>query len=132
VAENARRGRSDYEFELLDTGVFDEDRYFDLFVEYAKESPEEILIRLTAINRGPQAATLHLLPTLWFRNTWAHAPGALRPLLRRTESGGCTTIRASHRSLASDGSPVREIRAALHGERDEPRAPPGESNASPA
>ena len=59
------------EYELLDTGVFKDDRYFDVFVEYAKESPEDILVRVTADNRGPEAAELHLLPTLWFRNNWA-------------------------------------------------------------
>lgn len=71
VAENKRRTRYDPEFELIDTGVFKENRYFDVFVEYCKEDVEEILIRITAINRGPDLAVLHLLPTLWFRNTWA-------------------------------------------------------------
>src|SRR5882762_9306073 len=69
--ENGRRGRNDPEFELLDTGVFQDDRYFDVFAEYAKAGTDDILIRITAINRGPDAATLHLLPTLWFRNTWS-------------------------------------------------------------
>jgi hypothetical protein len=73
VDENHRRSRKEPEFELLDTGVFDDDRYFDVFVEYAKSSPNDILIRVTAANRGPQAATLHLLPTVWFRNTWSWA-----------------------------------------------------------
>jgi hypothetical protein len=71
VEEARRRSRSDPEFELADTGVFDQDRYFDVVVEYAKAAPDDILIRITAANRGPQAATLHLLPTLWFRNTWS-------------------------------------------------------------
>src|SRR6185503_9774960 len=71
VEENRRRGRSDPEFELIDTGIFDDNRYFDVFVEYAKASPDDILIRITATNRGPEAAPLHVLPTLWFRNTWA-------------------------------------------------------------
>src|SRR3989442_8698311 len=69
--ENRRRERKEPEFELADTGAFDEDRYFDVFVEYAKASPDDLLIRITAENRGPEAATLHLLPTLWFRNTWS-------------------------------------------------------------
>jgi hypothetical protein len=73
VDENHRRSRKEPEFELLDTGVFDGDRYFDVVVEYAKLSPNDILIRITAANRGPEAATLHLLPTLWFRNTWSWA-----------------------------------------------------------
>src|SRR5665811_1515618 len=71
VAENQRRGRQDDEYELLDTGVFAENRYFDVTVEYAKSSPEDILIRISATNRGPDSAPLHLLPTLWFRNTWS-------------------------------------------------------------
>jgi len=71
VAENRRRNRHEPEFELLDTGVFDEQRYFDVTVEYAKASPNDILIRITAANRGPEAGLLHLLPTAWFRNTWS-------------------------------------------------------------
>src|SRR5580704_15184853 len=71
MEENRRRGRKEPEFELIDTGVFDGDRYFDVFVEYAKASPEDILIKITVCNRGPDAADLHLLPTLWFRNTWS-------------------------------------------------------------
>ena len=70
VEENRRRGKNDPEFELLDTGVFNDNRYFDVFMEYAKAGPDDILIRITAANRGPEAATLHLLPTLWYRNTW--------------------------------------------------------------
>jgi Mannosylglycerate hydrolase MGH1-like glycoside hydrolase domain len=71
VEENRRRSRHDPEFELLDTGVFDSDRYFDVLAEYAKSSPNDVLIRLTVSNRGPDPATLHLLPTLWLRNTWS-------------------------------------------------------------
>jgi hypothetical protein len=70
VAENARRGRHDFEYELLDTGIFDDDRYFDVVVEYAKAAPDDIVMLVTVHNRGPDAATLHVLPTLWFRNTW--------------------------------------------------------------
>jgi hypothetical protein len=77
IAENHRRTRDDPEFELIDTGVFKENRYFDVFVEYAKVTAEDILIRITAINRGPDPAPLHLLPTLWFRNTWSWG-GAVR------------------------------------------------------
>jgi hypothetical protein len=73
--ENRRRTRADPEFELLDTGVFDQDRYFDIFVEYAKADENDILIRITAINRGPEAASLHVLPTVWFRNRWSWKPG---------------------------------------------------------
>jgi hypothetical protein len=71
VKTNGGRNRNDMEYELLDTGVFDGDRYFDVFVEYAKAGPEDILIKITAANRGPEASELHLLPTLWFRNDWA-------------------------------------------------------------
>ena len=71
VATNARRGKQEMEYELLDTGIFDEDRYFDVVVEYAKGAHDDILMLVTAHNRGPDAATLHLLPTLWFRNTWS-------------------------------------------------------------
>jgi len=75
---DANRGRSkqELEFELLDTGIFDGNRYFDVFVEYAKAEPDDILVRITAHNRGPEAAPLHLLPTLWFRNTWSWKGGA--------------------------------------------------------
>ena len=80
IAENrARAGRNLPEFELLDTGVFDEDRYFDVFVEYAKAEPEDICIRIEAFNRGPADAPLHILPHLWFRNTWAWGPEAWGP-----------------------------------------------------
>jgi hypothetical protein len=85
VEQNRRRGKQEPEYELLDTGVFAEDRYFDVTVEYAKVGPEDILIRLTAVNRGPAAAEVHLLPTLWFRNTWSWGgghDGPPRPLLR--------------------------------------------------
>ena len=71
VRENRTRGRTEPEFELADTGVFDDGRYFDVFAEYAKDGPEDIAIRITVANRGPEQATIHLLPTLWFRNTWS-------------------------------------------------------------
>ena len=75
VATNGRRTRAEFEYELIDTGIFDEDRYFDVFVEYAKAAPDDILIEVTVYNRGPDVATLHVLPTLWFRNTWAWSSG---------------------------------------------------------
>ncbi len=71
VETNSRRSKNDMEYELLDTGVFNDDRYFDVFVEYAKDGPEDILVRITAVNRGQDSAELHLLPTLWFRNDWS-------------------------------------------------------------
>ena len=111
VATNARRGRGALEYELLDTGVFDGDRYFDVFVEYAKVSPEDVLIRITVTNRGPDPATLHVLPTLWFRNTWDwdSEETAQRPVLRRL--GETATIAASHPTLgerffSAGGSPT--------------------------
>jgi hypothetical protein len=71
VETNRRRSRLDFEYELLDTGVFDLDRYFDVFVKYAKAAPEDILIQITVCNRGPEPTALHVLPTLWFRNIWS-------------------------------------------------------------
>jgi len=111
VEENKRRGRNEFEFELMDTGVFDADRYFDVFVEYAKASPEDILIQITAYNRGLDAAELHLLPTFWFRNTWAWNGGADRPALTSaTLAGNAAVIEAQHayygkRWLLCEGMP---------------------------
>jgi hypothetical protein len=86
VEENSRRGREQPEYELLDTGVFAEDRYFDVFIEYAKADVEDILIKITAANRGPEPAMLHLLPSLWFRNTWSWGKDLRRPSVRRSTS----------------------------------------------
>src|ERR1700749_4083067 len=71
IQTNKKRTKFEHEYELIDTGVFDDDRYFDVFVEYAKADAEDILIQITVANRGPDPATLHVLPTLWFRNTWS-------------------------------------------------------------
>ncbi len=86
VEENRRRGKNAPEFELLDTGVFAENRYFDVFVEYAKADVEDIVIRITAVNRAPQSADLHLLPSLWFRNTWSWGRDSRRPSARLATS----------------------------------------------
>jgi len=86
IGTNRGRSRNEFEYELLDTGIFDDDRYFDVFVEYAKESPEDILIKVTVWNRGPEEASLHVLPTLWFRNTWSWSKDAVRPELMRAEA----------------------------------------------
>src|SRR2546429_600680 len=86
VEENRRRGRGQPEFELLDTGVFSENRYFDVVVEYAKADVEDILIRITAVNRGPEMAALHLLPQFWFRNTWSWGKDLRRPTARAAAS----------------------------------------------
>jgi hypothetical protein len=83
---NRRRSREEMEYELLDTGIFDDDRYFDVFVEYAKEDPEDLLIKITAYNRGPEAAQLHVLPTLWFRNTWSWEDGGSKPVLNQMDA----------------------------------------------
>jgi hypothetical protein len=96
VYTNRRRSRQEFEYELLDTGIFDGDRYFDVFVEYAKASPEDILIEISIENRGAEPATLHVLPTLWFRNTWSWGGDAPRPLLRQ---GTGTIITAAHPEL---------------------------------
>ncbi|HET9129527.1 MAG TPA: glucosidase, partial [Terriglobia bacterium] len=82
VEENRRRGRGELEYELIDTGVFHENRYFDVVVEYAKVTPEELLVRIQVTNRGPDCAELTLLPTLWFRNTWSWGIDARRPRMR--------------------------------------------------
>jgi hypothetical protein len=105
VETNRRRTRDDMEYELLDTGVFNDDRYFDVFVEYAKGGPEDLLVKITAHNRGPEAAELHLLPTLWFRNDWAtwiaesnRAPE--QPTIKQIKTAAdASTVAAAHRLL---------------------------------
>jgi hypothetical protein len=97
VAENQRRSRQEPEFELLDTGIFDENRYFDVFVEYAKNTPEDILIQIKVINRGQEAKTLHLLPTLWFRNTWSWNGDENKPIIKLGNS--MNVIEVDHVSL---------------------------------
>jgi hypothetical protein len=104
VETNRRRSRNEFEYELIGTGIFNGDHYFDVFVEYAKASPEDILIRITAHNRGPDEAELHLLPTLWFRNDWApwihHR--AEKPMLRQVDGpAGARTIAATHAMLGA-------------------------------
>ena len=102
VETNRHRSRNDMEYELLDTGIFNDDRYFDVFVEYAKDGPEDILVRITAVNRGPDAAELHLLPTLWFRNDWsawiaASNRAAEKPILKQIEAAaGRSAVAVSH------------------------------------
>ncbi len=115
VEENRRRGKLASEFELIDTGVFNDDRYFDVFVEYAKADVEDILIKISAVNHGPEAAPLNLLPTVWFRNIWSwdqtgdHSE-APRPSLRKADSKSETVIELNHpesgqRWLYCDGNP---------------------------
>jgi hypothetical protein len=107
VTTNRARSREEMEYELLDTGVFEDDRYFDVFVEYAKASPEDVLVRVTVHNRGPGAARLRVLPTLWFRNTWSWGGDEPKPSLRETAPG---VIHARHHELGEywlqcDGAP---------------------------
>jgi len=100
VEENRHRGRKEPELELLDTGVFDGDRYFDVFIEYAKNLPDDIPIQISIINRGPEEATLHLLPTLWFRNTWSWNHSNDKPSLKLLKTSSRTSvIEASHPTL---------------------------------
>ena len=111
VEENRRRGKRELEFELIDTGVFDDNRYFDVTIEYAKAGPDDILIRIEATNRGPEPAPLHLLPTVWFRNTWSWGLDERRPKLRRDASAEAAAIKLDHyyygsRWLYCEGSPA--------------------------
>jgi hypothetical protein len=100
VTTNQQRTRTDFEYELIDTGVFDDDRYFDVVVEYAKESPNEILVKITLHNRGPEAAPLHVLPTLWYRNTWSWEERQAKPVLAAvTSAKGLQVIKATHEQL---------------------------------
>ena len=104
VETNRRRTREEMEYELLDTGIFRENRYFDVFVEYAKAGPEDILVKITAANRGPEAAELHVLPTLWFRNDWAPwiARPSAKPTLEEIEGpAGTRAIAATHPALGA-------------------------------
>jgi hypothetical protein len=104
---NGRRTRNDMEYELLDTGVFKDDRYFDVFVEYAKAAPDDVLVKITAVNRGPDAADLHLLPTLWFRNNWSKwiadsNRASEKPHITQIEApAGTTAVRAAHTVLGA-------------------------------
>jgi hypothetical protein len=107
VETNRARSREEFEYELLDTGIFDDNQYFDVFMEYAKDGPDDILIKITAHNRGLESARLRLLPTLWFRNTWSWEEGTRKPTLRQTAPG---VISASHPELGNyalhcDGAP---------------------------
>ena len=96
AATNRRRSRLEMEYELLDTGVFNEDRYFDVFVEYAKAAPNDVLIQVTIHNRGPEKAALHVLPTLWFRNTWSSAEGGMKPVLKSVKGTKGAVVHAHH------------------------------------
>ncbi len=96
VQTNRSRSRFELEYELLDTGIFDDDRYFDVFVEYAKADAEDILIQISVHNRGDAAAPIHILPTLWFRNTWSWAVGGSKPVVQKVEGRGISVVHAYH------------------------------------
>ena len=98
IATNGARGKTEPEYELVNTGVFDDNRYFDVFVEYAKASPEDLLMQVTVHNRGPEEARLHVLPTLWFRHTWSWAGGAEEPELRVDRDAAGTSAVVADRS----------------------------------
>src|SRR5512136_1468048 len=139
VETNGRRNRNEMEYELLDTGVFKEDRYFDVFVEYAKAGPDDILVKITAVNRGPEAAELHLLPTLWFRNDWSawiaessRAPE--KPNLRQIEAAAGTSAVAATHPLLGEFILSCEGEAPLlftENETNHERLFPGTKNESP-
>ena len=116
VEENRRRNKQAPEFELIDSGIFDGDRYFDVFVEYAKADVEDILIKITAINRGPEEASLNLLPTIWFRNTWSWKQnGTAKPSLRKSDEG---VIELNHQGLGQRWLYCDGVsRAAFYGKR---------------
>ena len=113
ITVNRERGLSDPEYELLDTGIFDDNRYFDVVVEYAKAAPEDLLMQITVSNRGPEDAEIHVLPSLWFRHTWTWGGSAPRPELRSVgQVGQASVVRAEHQELgtrwfsADGGAPV--------------------------
>jgi len=139
VRTNGRRTRDEMEYELLDTGVFNEDRYFDVFVEYAKAGPEDILVRITAANRGPDASELHLLPTLWFRNDWSawiaeSNRSPKKPNLKQIKApSGASTVAAAH-ALLGDYTLSCEGDVPLlftENETNHERLFPGQKNESP-
>ena len=139
VETNRRRSKDEMEYELLDTGIFQEDRYFDIFVEYAKDGPEDILVRISAANRGPEAAELHLLPTLWFRNDWSSwiaesNRAAEKPTLRQIAATAGTTAVASAHPLLGDFILSCEGEVPLlftENETNHERLFPGQKNESP-
>ena len=130
VQTNGKRTREEMEYELLDTGVFDGDRYFDVFVEYAKGGADDVLVKITAVNRGPEAAELHLLPTLWFRNDWSSwiaNPGEEAHARRR--SRGRRARARSRRRIPCWGSTRCTARATSR--CSSPRTRPTTSGSSP-
>ena len=121
VETSRRRSRNEFEYELIDTGVFDQNRYFDVFVEYAKESPDDILIQISIHNRGPKTAELHVLPTLWFRNQWSWQTTSDRPTLEQLADASIPSVikavdpKLGTRFLYCDG----DAQLLVHGERNQ-------------
>lgn len=102
IGENKKRGRLDAEYELIDTGIFEENRYFDIYVEYAKKNPEDILIKIHIHNRGPEASQCHLLPVLWFKNEWSWSKHQTKPLIRESQKkNDICQIETSHEELGN-------------------------------
>ncbi len=139
VQTNGRRTRDEMEYELLDAGVFDDDRYFDVYVEYAKAAPDDILVRITAVNRGPDAAELHLLPTLWFRNDWSSwiadsSRAAEKPGIKQIEAATGTSAAAATHPLLGEFILSCEGDVPLlftENETNHERLFPGQKNESP-
>jgi hypothetical protein len=139
VRTNGRRSRDEWEYELLDTGVFNDNRYFDVFVEYAKAGPEDILVRITAANRGPDAAELHLLPTLWFRNDWSawiaqSGRATQKPNLKQIDAEAGTSVVAATHALLGEFIFACEGEVPLlftENETNHERLFPGQKNESP-
>ena len=112
VEENQRRGQDEFEYELLDTGIFNEDKYFDIFIEYAKASDEDILIKITAYNRGDEEKPLHVLPTMWFRNTWSWFEDAEKPKIKiHSQKDSYSITEADHPSLGTRWLYCKDVRA---------------------
>ena len=118
VQTNRGRSRQEFEYELINTGVFDEDRYFDVFVEYAKESPEDILVQISIHNRGPEPAEIHVLPTLWFRNRWSWGRDNPRPSLQATDRSSVALGDREHAGRALSLLRWPGL-AAVHGKRNQ-------------
>lgn len=129
VETNQKRTREEPEYELLDTGIFDEDRYFDVFVEYAKAAPDDVIMQITAYNRGNESAPLYLLPTLWYRNMWSWDKEREKPLLSLENS---TTIKAEHRKLGTYFLYFEQAKGVLFTDNETNKAKIfGDENASP-
>ena len=127
VAENARRGRTVGEYELLDTGAFADGRYWDVTVDYAKAAPDDLCIRMTIRNAGPERASIDVLPTLWFRNRWSWDPGATKPKIGETDGA---LVGRSRRPGPDRACGRRQPRAAVLRQREQHASPVGRRRAA--